>query len=188
MISPWSKKAPSITLKIFLCFGSHQFLVPNSSKDSTSSIMIQCSTKWSSDISYIFIRKVQFSRICTSIHFGSFEYSTNLSKCGSIQTALTGCQHNLKLWRMYRWLKIWTSVHTMLKSSGKCWKFDGTKVVPRLWCHIYLPTSLRIDQFRSKSVESRSVFIIFRRSLDAVSKVCRSKFSFQNLPFSKYTY
>ena len=44
--------------------------------------------------------------------------------------------------------------------------------------------TLRIDQSRSNSVEKCSVFI-FNCSHDAVSKMCRVEFRFQNLPFSK---
>ena len=56
-------------------------------------------------------------------------------------------------------------------------------------CKILMPKTftyiLTIDPFRSKSVEKWSVFIIFECSHDAVSKMCRLEFRFQNLPFSK---
>ena len=42
----------------------------------------------------------------------------------------------------------------------------------------------RTDQSRSKSVEKCSVFIIFEYSHDAVFKMCRLEFRFQNLPKS----
>ena len=44
--------------------------------------------------------------------------------------------------------------------------------------------TLRIDQSRYKSVDKYSVFIIFECSHDAVSKMCRLKFHFQNLSSS----
>ena len=40
-------------------------------------------------------------------------------------------------------------------------------------------------QSHSKSVQKCSVFIIFMCLHDAVSKMCRLEFRFQNLPFSK---
>ena len=43
----------------------------------------------------------------------------------------------------------------------------------------------RSVSFRSKNVEKFSVFIIFECSHDAVPKMCRLEFRFQNLPFSK---
>ena len=42
-----------------------------------------------------------------------------------------------------------------------------------------------VDQSCFKSVEKCSIFIIFKCLHDAVSKMCRFEFSFQNLPFSK---
>ena len=45
--------------------------------------------------------------------------------------------------------------------------------------------TLRIDLSRSKSVEKCSVFIFVECLNDAVSHLCRLRFRFQNLPFSK---
>ena len=45
--------------------------------------------------------------------------------------------------------------------------------------------TLRIDLSRSKSVEKCSVFIFVECLNDAVSNLCRLRFRFQNLPFSK---
>ena len=47
--------------------------------------------------------------------------------------------------------------------------------------------TLRIDLSRSKSVEKCSVFIFVECLKDAVSNLCRLRFRFQNLPFSKST-
>ena len=64
-------------------------------------------------------------------------------------------------------------------------KFDGKKTRCKTSMLKKCTNTLRIDQFRSKSVEKCSVFITFQRSHDAISKVCRLGFRFQNLPFSK---
>ena len=45
--------------------------------------------------------------------------------------------------------------------------------------------TLRIDLSRSNSVEKCSVFIFVECLNDAVSNLCRLRFRFQNLPFSK---
>ena len=47
--------------------------------------------------------------------------------------------------------------------------------------------TLRIDQSRSKSLKEMFCFTIFESSHDAVFKMCRLEFRFQNLPFSKST-
>ena len=47
--------------------------------------------------------------------------------------------------------------------------------------------TLRIDLSRFKSVEKCSVFIFVECLNDAVSNLCRLRFRFQNLPFSKST-
>ena len=46
-------------------------------------------------------------------------------------------------------------------------------------------STLRIDLSRSKSVEKCSVFIFVECLHDAASNLCRLRFRFQNLPFSK---
>ena len=45
--------------------------------------------------------------------------------------------------------------------------------------------ALKTDQSRLESVEKCSAFTIFECSHDVVSKTCRLKFRFQNLPFSE---
>ena len=62
---------------------------------------------------------------------------------------------------------------------------DGETSLQILIAKQYTNT-LRIDQFRSKSVEKCSVFIILECSQDALSKMCRLEFRFQILTFSKY--
>ena len=56
-------------------------------------------------------------------------------------------------------------------------------------CRVLMPKKstyiLRIDHYRSKSVEKCSLYIIVEYSHDAVSNLCLLGFHFQNLPFSK---
>ena len=45
--------------------------------------------------------------------------------------------------------------------------------------------TLRIDQLLYESVENCLIFIVLEIPNDAVVKMCRFEFRFQNLPFSK---
>ena len=75
-------------------------------------------------------------------------------------------------------------VHTMPAQFENSRKFDDKNslqdLMPKNSTYI-----LRIDLSRSKSVDKCSVFIFVECLNDAVSNLCRLRFRFQNLPFSK---
>ena len=75
-------------------------------------------------------------------------------------------------------------VHTMPAQFENGRKFDDKNSLQDLMPKNSTYT-LRIDLSRSKSVEKCSVFIFVECLNDAVSNLCRLRFRFQNLPFSK---
>ena len=81
--------------------------------------------------------------------------------------------------------KIWASVHTILEQFENGRNLDGKNSLQHFNAKEAYLHSKRVDQSGSKSVKKCSVFIIFKFLHDAVSKMCRLEFRFQNLPFSK---
>ena len=82
-----------------------------------------------------------------------------------LELAFTRCQNNLKTVRNL-------TVRNSLQD------FDAIE-------RYLLRHTLSVDQFFSKSVDNCSIFIIFKCLHDAISKMCRLEFNFENLPFSK---
>ena len=103
-----------------------------------------------------------------------FHYE-NPKKTLNVLTAFSRCRHILKT------VKNVTVVRFGLAFT-RCW--NNLKTVRNLMVkNSFTP---RIDQSRSKSIEKYFLFfIVFEFSHDAVSKMCRLEFRFQNLPFSK---
>ena len=100
------------------------------------------------------------------------------------KTAFTRCRHVLKTMKNVTVAKIelaFTRCRNNLKTVGNMTvKILCKTLVPKKCIYI-----LRTDHSHSKSVEKCSVYIIFEYSHDAVSKICRLEFRFQNLLFSK---
>ena len=122
--------------------------------------------------------------ILVSNSFVKLSYSFQSTILSYSKTVFTRCRHILKTIKnvtIAEFELAFTRCRNNLKTVGNMTVKTLCKTLMPKKC-IYI---LRIDHSHSKSVEKCSVYIIFEYSHDAVSKMCRLEFGFQNLPFSK---